>query len=67
MTRRLVRNAVVLVALAEGLLAIFDATDHRLPVMPADASPRGVLPAAFLLAVGVTLLEAKLIRRDREL
>jgi len=45
------------------VLAIFEASDHRVHVLPADASPFGVLFGAFLLGLGLSLVEEKLRQR----
>jgi hypothetical protein len=52
-------------SLAGLLLAIFDASHQRLHVLPADASPLGVLLGAFVLGVALSLVEEKLRRRRR--
>jgi hypothetical protein len=58
--RRLRRNLPVSLGLAAVLLAIFEGSDHRLHVLPADASPAGVLLGAVLLAAGLTLAEPRI-------
>jgi len=58
-----VSNVAALLALAGGLLLVFDATGHRLHVLPADASALGVVPATVLIGVVLTLLEARFIRQ----
>jgi len=64
--RRLIRNSTVLLLIAGALLALFDGSGHRVPVIPADASPEGVLPAAVVLAFGLSLVEQGWHRlRDR--
>jgi hypothetical protein len=63
--RRPLRNFAAVFSLAGLLLAIFDASHHRLRVLPADASPLGVLLGAFVLGVGLSLVEEKLRRRRR--
>jgi hypothetical protein len=60
--RRFGRNLLVSIGLAAGLLAIFAGSDHRLHVLPADASPAGVSVGAVLLAVGLTLVELRVER-----
>jgi hypothetical protein len=55
--RDLARNVIALLALAASLLTVFEASSHRVPVLPADASPGPVLAGAVVLAVAVTLVE----------
>ena len=57
MTSLFVRNCVVIFTVAAVLLAVFEGSDHRVHVLPADASALGVLPAAFALTAVVTLVE----------
>ena len=63
--RRFLRNAVALLGVAGVLLAVFELSGHRLPVLPQDASPAGVIPGALLIAVALTVIEAKLRPRRR--
>ena len=65
MRRIFLRNVIALVIVAGGMLAILDGSGHRLHVLPADASPAGVFPAALLIAVVVTMIETTL-RRHRQ-
>ena len=59
----MLRNVTALLVLAGGLLAIFEASNRRLHVLPADASALGVLPAAILVGLVVTLAEAGFRRK----
>jgi hypothetical protein len=63
MPRALLRNVIALVVVAGGLLAILDGNDHRLHVLPNDASAAGVFPAALIMAAVATLVETTLRRR----
>ena len=66
MRRMFLRDAIALVILAGAMLAILDGSDHRLHVLPADASPSGVFPAALLLAAAVTAIETTLRRHQEQ-
>lgn len=67
--RRLCRSGLVFGALAGVALAVFEGSDHHVHVLPADASPLGVLLGAAACAVGATLAGAGIqrggIRRTR--
>jgi hypothetical protein len=62
MARPLVRNLILVMALAVVLLAVFAGSGHRLRVLPGDASPEGVLLGAALVAICLTLSESMLRR-----
>jgi len=59
----LARNVTVLLLLAGGLLTVFEVSNHRVPVLPADASPGPVLVGAVLVGVALTIVERRLRRR----
>jgi hypothetical protein len=63
--RRLRRSLIVFAVLAGALLALFEGSSHRLPVLPADASPKGVLIGAALCALCVSMIEVGLHRLRR--
>jgi hypothetical protein len=56
---------MLLIAAAGALLALFEISSHRLPVLPADASPEGVLLGAMLCAVCLSMIEVGLHRLHR--
>jgi hypothetical protein len=62
MARHLARNVTALLVIAASLLALFEVSNHRVPVLPADASPGPVLLDALLLGVAVTVVEQKIRR-----
>jgi hypothetical protein len=64
--RRLVLRIVAFVAVAGILLGISDGSDHRIPVLPADASAVGVVPGAVICAI-VASAVAEAIRWRRSL
>ena len=64
MIHRLVLRLAVFTGAAGGLLAVSEGSDHRIPVLPADASAVGVLPAAVLAAIVASAI-AEAIRRRR--
>jgi hypothetical protein len=49
--RRVVLCVMVFVCSAGILLGVFEGSDHRVPVLPSDASVVGVIPGAVLCAV----------------
>jgi hypothetical protein len=49
--RRLVLRLAVFVGAAGILLGVFEGSDHRVPVLPSDASVVGVIPGAVLCAI----------------
>ena len=51
--------------MAFALLIIFEASGHRIAVLPADASPLPVLAGAVLLGAAITAVEQSLRRRLR--
>jgi hypothetical protein len=63
--RHLARNVTALLLLAAGLLTVFEVSNHRVPVLPADASPGPVLVGAVLFGVALTIVERRLRRRLR--
>jgi hypothetical protein len=65
MRRVFLRNVIALVIVAGGMLAILDGSDHHSHVLPADASPIGVFPAALLTAGILAFIETR-HRRHRE-
>jgi hypothetical protein len=62
--RPLIRNLFLLMALAGLLLAVFTGSNHRLHVLPGDASAAGVLLGAALIAICLTVCES-ILRRLR--
>jgi hypothetical protein len=64
--RNLARNVMAMLVLAAGLLTVFELSNHRVTVLPADASPGPVLLGAVLLAVVATIAERRLRRRPQE-
>lgn len=62
MTRHLARNVTALLVIAACVLMIFGVSNHRIPVLPADASPGPVLAGAVLLGVVFTVVEQNLRR-----
>jgi riboflavin transporter FmnP len=62
MVRHLARNVTALLVVAAILLTMFEVSNHRVPVLPADASPGPVLAGALLLAVAMTVCEQRVRR-----
>ena len=58
---RFVLRLTAFVGVAGILLGLFEGSDHRIPVLPADASAVGVLPAAVICAI-VASIVAEAIR-----
>jgi hypothetical protein len=58
--RRLAWSLIVFAVLAGAVLALFEGSDHRLHVLPADASPEGVLIGAALCALCVSMIGPRL-------
>jgi hypothetical protein len=65
MARDLARNVITLLAIAVTLLTVFEMSNHRVPILPADASPGPVVAGALLFGVAVTLVERRVRRRLR--
>jgi hypothetical protein len=65
MLRRLARNVSALFVLAAIQLTVVEVSGHRVPVLPADASPGPVIAGALLLAVTVTVAEQNVRRLRR--
>jgi len=49
--RRLALRVAVFAGAAGILLAVFEGSNHRVPVLPSDASAVGVIPGAVLCAI----------------
>jgi hypothetical protein len=60
---RFLRTLALVLVVASVLLTIFEASDRKIPVLPADASPLGVILGAFACALVAAALE-ELLRRD---
>jgi len=62
---RLGLRAALFVGAAGILLGVSEGSDHRMPVLPSDASAAGVIPAAVLCAiVASAIAEANRWRRS---
>jgi hypothetical protein len=61
--RHLTRNVAGVVACAMVVLTIFEASHHRVTVLPADASVVPVVASAALLGLLLTAVEERVRRR----